>query len=182
MINEIILKFIIALIVAVLAFFARQLWKLIKYQVYGRFKKHPLQRDWHTYHFTNENKKIIMRYEKWNIKKNVIGDLAVETDDPNRPGLIYKGKISSVNDYFWFYFEGLGHNERFQIRFDNPIPSKNQRMYGFFLGVDFNNSPYSTIWLASRDKISNLVASKLLHKYSKNDNKDLSLRINKNAN
>ena len=162
---------------AVIGFSLPYIARFGKYVAYDRWREHRLEGTWYTYHYTEDNEQTVLRYEEWSVSKNVLGTLVVKSNDPQRPKLKYKGKLTSDGGYVLFDFRGINHNERFQARFWETVPGVEQILYGFFLGVDFGNRPLSTIWMAARSKKADDEARALLQKHASYLPEQIALRM-----
>ena len=97
--------------------------KFVQFIVGFPFRKELLEGTWHTYLFTRMRDMTFLRYEKWTIKRNLLNRLIIETEDPKKPDLKYKGVISVERNYLLILLKGVRHKEEVQMRFFDIIPT-----------------------------------------------------------
>lgn len=141
------------------------------------FGKQLLEGTWHAYHYTWMHGKRVLRYERWEIKRNALNKLVVKTADPKNPDLKYEGIISKERNYLVILLRGVKHEEEVQMRLFDIIPTGQDLAFGLVMGVDFDNQPQAFVRVISRRELANKEAEDLLSsKTMVKDNVTLSIR------
>lgn len=124
-------------------------------------RKELLVGTWHAYHFTRMRGEVVLRYERWEIKRNGSNKLIVRTEDPENP-IRYKGVISLERNYLLVILKGEEHQEEVQMRFFDIIPTGQDMAFGLAMGVDFDNRPQCVLRIISRRRLTNQEARQIL--------------------
>lgn len=136
--------------------------KFIQFIVGLPFRKELLEGTWHAYHFTRMHGVTIVRYEKWEIRRNLLNKLIIRAEDPKISDLKYRGFISVERNYLLVSLKGVKHKEEVQMRFFDTIPTGQDIAFGLAMGVDFDNKPKAHIQIMSRRQLSNKEAREIL--------------------
>lgn len=149
------------IISAIVGYAIPDIISIIKFIIGKPFRKEPIEGTWHTYHFTQRNKRIHLKYIGWTIKRNLLNVLKVNTYDPIHD-LKYEGTISVERNYFLINMSGIKHKEKAQFRFYDFIPTGENIVFGLCLGIDYDTKLKSELWIMSRKKLSNDKAGEIL--------------------
>jgi hypothetical protein len=136
--------------------------KFVQFAAGFLFRKELLEGTWHAYHFTRMRDEIILRHEKWTIKRDPLNRLIIETQDPKNPDLKYKGFISTERNYLLILLKGVRHKEEVQMRFFDIIPTGQDMVFGLLMGVDFDNRPECLVRIMGRKELTDEEAKELL--------------------
>jgi hypothetical protein len=112
--------------------------------------------NWSVYHYSIRNGEVILRTEQWTIKKKRLRKGPwILTSDPVMKDLIYKGELTGISGSdVTCMMQGVRHTEEFYVRILYPIPSDQTLTYGLKVGVNFDREVFSTIYLFSRNELS----------------------------
>ncbi len=150
--------------------------KFIQFLGNSLFRKEFLTGIWHAYHFTRLHGKILLRHERWTIKRNILNRLIIRTQDLKNRDLKYKGVILVQRNYLLISLKGIKHKEVVQMRFFDIIPTGQDVIFGLVMGIDFDNKPQCFVRFMGRREFADEEARKLLlFKTTVKDNAILSI-------
>lgn len=117
----------------------------------------------HSWHFTRELGKHLLRYEKWTIEKDPNDITLISTEDPIRPGLRYKGRfLTQDQDHSVIELIGTEPGELGHYRFERHIPGSLVKPVGLILAKDFDKKAYCSLALISGEKLPDNEVEKIL--------------------
>lgn len=162
-------ELLFAVVGALLPAIARICWLLIRFvRVRVKPARHPetgLLGTWFAYHFSRRDNRPLLRSERWQMKLNWRGEIAVTTSDDEMPKLIYKGTLEGIDSVnLLCRLHATLHHEELFIRIIYPIPSGHEATFGLNVGENFDHHVYSTLYLFSRDELSSRSAATRLHR------------------
>ncbi len=161
--NSEVFSIMLAVLGAILGWSISYILKFLQFFIGHFFRKEILTGTWHSYHYSRiHGGKRVLRYDKWEIRRNLLNKLRIKSETPAIPDLKYKGTISWERNYLLVSITGESHKERAQMRFFDIIPTGQDIAFGLALAVDFDNQPLCVVKIMSRKKLSKKEATKLL--------------------
>ncbi|MDR0273207.1 MAG: hypothetical protein LBI27_07825 [Clostridiales bacterium] len=176
MMNELFVTAVIsATISALLTYAISHMKKIITFISYhfSPRTRHLIVNVWYVYHRTYDDNIEKLRREKWNIEPSSSGFrvTAVDEDDSSHA---YEGYLK-VDEYSNLdgKMDGVRFRDPYRIMIKSPVPGRN--IYAIVLGLDMDSNVVATIYLFSKDKISDEKVASLLDK--KQDGSKTQLRL-----
>jgi hypothetical protein len=155
---------VVALVGAILGFLIPHIWLYLTLFIQSR-KKHPLEGTWYGYYFIFQNKQVVLRSERLEIKKGiqvskvklVLTGQSYETQTQS-----YTGEVWEEAGWLLIHMRPQTHQESILMRFKNPILGGDPIKYGLWSAIDFDTRPAVGPMILSRIQFSKEDAKKEL--------------------